>query len=217
MVCIDAAGLPIGVQYGPTNHSEIEKQLLVGKNTINHPTVVMRRDAVIDVGMYRHEFEWVEDADLWLRLAQKGVLATVPRVLLKYRMHDRSVCSTRRDVQLKIMKELLAAANEERGMLPSAADRAPPRASRQRRAHASHKWARRAARSGYYKTAWNYYRSQAQHAPLGSTAIRAAFEVGVRCLGAALQGKRPPRLDFPDWREWVPSTLDPKRTTASKS
>lgn len=213
IVCMDAAGLPIGVQCGPTNHSEIEDQLLVGKNTINHPTVVMRREAVIGVGMYRQEFEWVEDADLWLRLARKGVLKTVPRVLLKYRMHDRSVCSTRGDLQAQVMKKLLAAAHEERGMTPSAAGRGTARTSQQKRALASHRWARRAARSGYYQTAWNYWRSQAAHAPLSFTNIRAAVEVGIRCLGAALQGKRPPRLILPDWREWDPSAVNPKRST----
>lgn len=214
MVCIDAAGLPIGVQYGPTNHFEIERQLLVGKNTINHPTVVMQRDAVIAAGMYRQEFEWVEDADLWLRLARKGILETVPRVLLKYRMHDRSVCSTRSDVQGQIMKELLAAAHEERGMLPTAARRGKARSSQHKRVPASHRWARRAARSGYYQTAWNYWRSQAQQQPLSSTNLRAAVEVGIRCLGAALQGKRPPHLILPDWRQWDPSTVNQKRLIA---
>lgn len=214
MACIDAAGLPIGVQYGPTNHSEIENQLLVGNNTINHPTVVMQRDAVINVGMYRQEFEWVEDADLWLRLARQGVLATVPRVLLKYRMHDRSVCSTRSDVQPQIMKKLLVAAHEERGLLPSATGRGTARTSQQKRAPASHRWARRAARSGYYQTAWNYLRRQMQHEPLSLTNIRAAIEVGVRVIGAVIQGKRPPRLVLPDWREWDPSTVDPKQSTA---
>ena len=205
MVCIDAAGLPIGLRFGPTDHKQIEQHLLAGKNTINHPTVVMRRDVVIDVGMYRQQFEWVEDVDLWLRLARRGTLAAIPHVLLKYRMHDRSVCWTRSQVQGQIMKKLLAVAKRERGLRSNTESRDIPRSHQKKQSPASHRWARSAARSGYYKTAWIYLCKQLRNTPLSFTNLRATAEVGVRCLGAAIQGKRPPRLKIPDWREWDPS------------
>lgn len=217
MLCIDAAGRPIAVRYGPTSHSDIEERLLAGRNTINHPTVIMRRDAVIDVGMYRQEFEWVEDVDLWLRLARRGSLAAIPQVLLQYRMHDQSVCSTRSELQGQIMKEVLAAAHKDRGRTPHLPRRGQRMGSRHTWCRASHKWARRAARSGYYQTAWHYFCRQAQKSPFSPTTCRAAIEVGVQSLAAAIQHKRPPHLVLPDWRQWDPSTGASKRSTALQS
>lgn len=205
MACIDAAGLPIGVQRGPTEHADIERRLIAGQNTVNHPSVAMRREAVVRAGMYRHEYEWVEDADLWLRLARLGPLATIPQVLMKYRLHDGSVCATRSQTQQHVMREMLAAARAERGLPTEATDlsaTARRRKSRKKRPPASHQWARRAARSGYYRTVWIYWRRQAGAAPLSMQTARAALEVGFRALGALLQRKRPPAIELPDWRAW---------------
>lgn len=201
LACMDAAGLPIGVQCGPTEHAEIERRLLAGQNTINHPTVVMRREAVVRAGLYRREFEWVEDADLWLRLARLGPIATIPQVLLKYRLHEGSVCSTRSETQSRVMREMLAAARAERG-LPAELPAPSAKSRRNKRPLASHKWARRAARSGYYRTAWTYWQRQASEAPWSVSTTRATFEVGFRALGSFLQRKRPPVIELPDWRAW---------------
>jgi hypothetical protein len=50
-----------------------------------HPSVMMRREALLAVGGYR-ETRWAEDYDLWLRLHAAGYrLAKVPDVLLRWR------------------------------------------------------------------------------------------------------------------------------------
>lgn len=52
---------------------------------INHPTVMFRRDAVLEVGNYR-EIEYGEDYELWCRLlANNKKLANIPDVLVKVR------------------------------------------------------------------------------------------------------------------------------------
>jgi hypothetical protein len=52
-----------------------------------NPSVLMRRDALTDVGAYR-DAAWPEDWDLFLRLDAAGYrLAKVPRVLLRWRRH----------------------------------------------------------------------------------------------------------------------------------
>ena len=50
-----------------------------------HPSIMMRRDAVLAVGKYRGFY--AEDVDLYLRLAEHGRLARLPQFLLKYRVH----------------------------------------------------------------------------------------------------------------------------------
>jgi glycosyltransferase involved in cell wall biosynthesis len=57
-----------------------------------HPSVMMRRDAVMAVGGYR-AFR-IEDIDLYLRLAERGRLARLPAFLLKYRIHSSNLSVT---------------------------------------------------------------------------------------------------------------------------
>ena len=51
-----------------------------------HPSVMMRRDAVLAVGKYR-DFAIAEDVDLFLRLAEHGWFAAPPQFLINYRIH----------------------------------------------------------------------------------------------------------------------------------
>jgi hypothetical protein len=126
----------------------------------------------------------------------------IPQVLLKYRLHEGSVCSTRSETQTVVMREMLAAARAERGLPAMASQLSGRRRRRAKRPPASHPWARRAARSGYYRTAWTYWRRQAGESPWSIATMRAAVEVGSRALGSLLQRKRPPVFDLPDWRAW---------------
>ena len=66
------------------------------RNTIAHPTVLMRRAAVEEAGGYRNIP--VEDYDLWLRLAERQGLANLQEPVLRYRRHagQYSVTAVRR-------------------------------------------------------------------------------------------------------------------------
>jgi hypothetical protein len=58
------------------------------RNPLNHPAVVIRRSAVIEVGNYRDR-QGFEDYDLWLRLQiayGMGALANLPQVLVLARV-----------------------------------------------------------------------------------------------------------------------------------
>ena len=63
------------------------RRLLDSAPPLAHPTVMLRREAVLAVGGYRPRAV-VEDWDLWLRLAERYDLANLPDVLLDYRLHD---------------------------------------------------------------------------------------------------------------------------------
>lgn len=56
----------------------------------SHPSVMLRRDAVLRAGGYRSYFEKAEDYDLWLRLLDQGRLENIRNVLLYYRIHGNN-------------------------------------------------------------------------------------------------------------------------------
>jgi glycosyltransferase involved in cell wall biosynthesis len=68
----------------PVTPGEI-RRALVTANCMYHPSVVMRRAPILELGGYRGDFQNAEDYDLWLRVAGRYELANVPVPLLRYR------------------------------------------------------------------------------------------------------------------------------------
>ena len=67
---------------------------------VAHPTVMMRRGAVLKVGGYRKAFPHAQDYDLWLRVSDLGyAIANLPQPLLNYRIHDANVSAVHREKQ----------------------------------------------------------------------------------------------------------------------
>jgi glycosyltransferase involved in cell wall biosynthesis len=95
---MDADGALIKWSPRETDPHKIEQALLSGDGgALIHPVILMRREALEKVGPYRQEALWVEDLDLYLRLAMVGELSNVPDVLLHYRYHTQSVNFTRNE------------------------------------------------------------------------------------------------------------------------
>jgi Glycosyltransferase like family 2 len=88
---IDSKGYHLTVSREPKEHDEMQERALSGVCPINHPSVMMRRKAVLAVGGYRVEMMPAEDLDLWLRMGERGRLANLPDVITRYRLHDSSV------------------------------------------------------------------------------------------------------------------------------
>lgn len=86
--------------------SDTVRKMAYYRCPLNHPTVMLRRDAVLDVGNYR-EMEYGEDYELWCRLlVNNKKLANIPDVLVKVRATElvtrrqgREIA--RREVQLQ--------------------------------------------------------------------------------------------------------------------
>jgi hypothetical protein len=77
-----------------TTHEEILADLFV-ESPLVHPSVMARRQALVEAGGYR-DVDGPEDYDLWLRLAARGArLANLPEVLLLWA--DRPDRATRID------------------------------------------------------------------------------------------------------------------------
>jgi glycosyltransferase involved in cell wall biosynthesis len=64
-----------------------------------HPSVLMRREAVLAVGGYHAAFQHCEDFDLWLRLAGVTRLCSLPERLVKYRHWTNQVSNRHAYVQ----------------------------------------------------------------------------------------------------------------------
>ena len=95
---MDAEGALIKWNPRETDPIAIERTLLSGDGgALIHPVIMARRSAIEQVGRYRKEAQWVEDLDLYLRLAQVGQLSNVSEVLLHYRYHTESVNFTRNE------------------------------------------------------------------------------------------------------------------------
>jgi glycosyltransferase involved in cell wall biosynthesis len=95
---MDASGALVKWNPRETDHAALERQLLTGDGgALIHPAILLRRAAVERVGGYRVEAQWLEDLDLYLRLARIGHLANLPEVLLHYRYHAQSVNFTRNE------------------------------------------------------------------------------------------------------------------------
>lgn len=121
VVLIDPYGSRVEKPTHKTTHEEIEAELLNGVGwALVHPTVMMRRDALLKVGGYREDLMVSEDLDLFLRLAEVGKLANLPDVLLQYRQHLQSVNYTKYEQQKAVKKQIVADAYKRRGLpMPS--------------------------------------------------------------------------------------------------
>ncbi len=87
----------------PTEPAAIRCALRRG-NCMIHPTMMLRRSAVLDAGGYRAAFRLAEDFDLWLRLAERHDLMNLPEPLLTYRQHTAQ--SEWQDVEQRALSEL---------------------------------------------------------------------------------------------------------------
>lgn len=100
-----------------TGHDAIERALLLGDGgQLIHPSIMFRRDAVLQVGGYRPAAQWIEDLDLYLRLARVGRLSNLADTLLHYRIHEQSVNFTRNAGRHERKLRILAEAHAARGL-----------------------------------------------------------------------------------------------------
>ena len=99
------------------DHGGIDRELMNGRGfAMVHPTVMMRAEAVRQVGRYRKQWEHSEDLDLFLRLGEIGKLHNLPEYLLQYRMHFQSANHLRHEEQRAIKQRLMEEAYGRRGV-----------------------------------------------------------------------------------------------------
>jgi len=152
---IDPLGIPIRLRAMEHKHEAIEAELLKGNGSaISQPSVMMRADALRNIGGYDSRWLVTEDLDLFLRLAEIGQLANMTEVLVNWRQHLSSANHTKREQQLKESRALLEEAHKKRGLnfCPSKMNK---RSEISRPLHLQ-RWGWNALSKGYRKAALGY-------------------------------------------------------------
>jgi glycosyltransferase involved in cell wall biosynthesis len=105
-------------RYGvPSDHMDIDAKHMIGAGgMILHPTVALRKSAVLSIGCYRDLCRHAEDFDLFLRLAEIGGLANLPDVLVEYRQHMQSIGYSKAAAQRNAKELALIEARSRRGL-----------------------------------------------------------------------------------------------------
>lgn len=77
-----------------------------------HPTMLLRTDALRQVGGYSEAFPLAEDFDLWERLSAVGRLGNLPQRLVRYLRHSQAVSERQRgrqlDYELRVRRRIMS-------------------------------------------------------------------------------------------------------------
>ena len=93
---MDETGNPLAPCVGfPQTHGQIWAGIGRKPWVFCHPAVMYRRDAAIDVGLYRSDFAHAEDAEFFARLMTRARAANLPDVLLHYRLRRGAISFTK--------------------------------------------------------------------------------------------------------------------------
>jgi len=171
---IDNAGRRIMEMQVPKDHAKIDHANLQGDGShVFHPTWLMRRDAMVQLGGYREVCRHAEDLDLLLRAAEVGELHNLGNVLLLYRQHASSIGYAKRKEQVLATQLAVSEACQRRGIpVPPLALASVP-SGQALSASATHaKWAWWALVGGNKATARHHAWKAFTHAPFSWASVR---------------------------------------------
>lgn len=152
---IDPQGWKLFRWEMPHTHKAIVQDLLGGgMSGLVHPVVMFRAGTLKEVGGYREEFQWVEDVELYTRLASLGHLAILREHLLLYRQHDKSVNRTNRSAERE--RRRMQAINDFRFLHGLEPLQACEVTGTDRDARMRRQWVEWACQSGFAGTAWKH-------------------------------------------------------------
>jgi glycosyltransferase involved in cell wall biosynthesis len=80
---------------------------ILSVNPFGHSTVLFRKAVMADLGGYDENLGYTEDYDLWLRLGQKGKLANLSDITVRYTEYNSGMSYFSRDKQLKYQYQIL--------------------------------------------------------------------------------------------------------------
>jgi glycosyltransferase involved in cell wall biosynthesis len=155
---IDAKNRLLNRVVPPCEHAAILAMALAGRSPICGSNAMFRRREVLAIGGYDEDAGFVEDLDLWLRLAGTGRLANLPDVISRVRFHDSSQSAIEQERQLDAIRDVVNRARGQRGIAERIERPSPwrPLATRRSRHAFAVSWARSAWGLGERRTALAY-------------------------------------------------------------
>lgn len=90
VIVIDERGQEISRYQNPTDSAKI-KQSILYKNPLAHSSVLMRTAGIDHLKGYDENLPFLEDYDLWLRMAVMWKIGNLPELMTKYRKHATNV------------------------------------------------------------------------------------------------------------------------------
>jgi hypothetical protein len=91
----------------PTEDTDLRRAMVV-ENPFGHPSVMIRANALRAVNSYDESFRYVQDYELWSRLALVGQIANLPEVLVLRRYHLGNVTSNLRAQLTRVVLNMKA-------------------------------------------------------------------------------------------------------------
>lgn len=117
-IIIDPDGQQLTTMVDAFSHEDIDRKLMNAQSCVFHPAVIFRKQLALDLGGYRKEYEFAEDMDMWLRMAEVGRIANIDKPLLKYREHFKKIGHVQAARQSELTRRLLEEAYQRRGLTP---------------------------------------------------------------------------------------------------
>jgi len=111
-VFIDEQGQVMGEASPPESAARLLATMR-WKNVVWHPTVMFRRDVVVQLGGYQPRAVFVEDYELWLRMLARWEIVPIVEPLIRYRIHANQITQAKvitRDAGSTILAAKLALA-----------------------------------------------------------------------------------------------------------
>ncbi|WP_322043080.1 glycosyltransferase [Paraburkholderia sp. J67] len=96
---INRAGAPLFMLRPAADAPTLRKTRML-RSPLVHPSVMLRIDAVLDVGNYRVLYPAAEDLDLFLRLMERYDCANLPELGLYYELNEGGISATKRRKQV---------------------------------------------------------------------------------------------------------------------
>lgn len=96
---------PLYTGWSATNPAQMKVDLLFSCG-VAHPSVMMRREVIQNLGGYDLNFEGMEDYDLWCRVAENHGVTTLAEVLFRYRVHSGQVTKNPSEKYMERLRKL---------------------------------------------------------------------------------------------------------------
>ncbi len=119
---IDQTGRALFDRKLPTGGAIREAMQRV-RGALAHGSILMRKEVVESVGLYRPEFHYAQDFDLWLRIADNHRIENIPRYLYEWRLPDSGGSAVKRFQQKRYGELALECAGARAAGLPEPLDR----------------------------------------------------------------------------------------------